>query len=113
MHELTLAESVLEIVGAAARRAGASRVTGVRLAIGALAHVESDTLQYCCEVASRDTIAADARFSIERPPGRAWCAACAAEVGLERWGMPCPQCQGFDLSITDGDQMRVLDIDIA
>lgn len=110
MHELSLAERVIGIVEGAARKAGARRVTRIALAIGALAHVEAETLQYCCEVVSRGTLAEGARIEVERTPGRAWCEACQAEVELEQLGMPCTTCGGFRLKVTDGDQMRVVDV---
>ncbi|WP_374400033.1 hydrogenase maturation nickel metallochaperone HypA [Niveibacterium sp.] len=110
MHELSLAERVIGIVEGAARKAGARRVTRIALEIGALAHVEAETLQYCCEVVSRGTLAETASIEVQRRPGRAWCETCAAEVELEQIGMPCPDCAGFRLKVTDGDQMRVVDV---
>ena len=112
MHELTLAERAIDIVEAAARQAEAHRVTHIRLAIGALAHVDADRLQYCCEVVSRGTLAEGAQLIIERLPGRAWCKPCNANVVLDRIGEPCPLCTGYELEITDGDQMQVLDVRI-
>ncbi|GAB2894298.1 hydrogenase maturation nickel metallochaperone HypA [Uliginosibacterium flavum] len=112
MHELTLAERAIGIVEAAARKAEARRVTRIRLSIGALAHVDPDTMQYCCEVVSRDTLAAGAQIEVVRAPGLAWCATCSAEVALKQIGEPCPQCGGYQLNITDGDQMQVVDISI-
>lgn len=112
MHELTLAESTLQIIEAAALKAQARRISRVRLAIGALAHVDPDTLSYCCTIASRGTLAESAVFEVERVPGRAQCADCRAEVELAQVGFPCPRCGGFELNITDGDQMRILDIGI-
>ena len=112
MHELSLAERAIQIVEAAALKAQASRVTRIRLAVGALAHVEPETLQYCCGLASRGTLAEGARVDIECLPGEASCRVCKADVRLERIGLPCPACGSFDLDITDGDQLQVLDVAI-
>ncbi len=112
MHELTLAERAIGIVETAARRAEARRVTRIRLAVGALAHVDADSLQYCCEVVSRGTLAEGAQIVIERLPGRAWCRPCNANVVLERIADACPLCAGHELDITDGDQLQVLDVDV-
>lgn len=112
MHELTLAERALGIVDKTARAAGAQRVTRIRLSIGALAHVDPDTMQYCCEVVSRDSLAEGAQIEVTRAPGLAWCSTCQAEVALAQVGEPCPACGGYQLRITDGDQMQVVDISI-
>ncbi|MEJ8673543.1 hydrogenase maturation nickel metallochaperone HypA [Chromobacterium amazonense] len=113
MHELTLAEHVVHIVEDAARRAGARRVTRVRLALGLLAHVETDTLLYCCRLAARDSLAADADFQAERSPAQAHCADCGADAELAALPASCPRCGGENLSLQGGDEMRVIDIGIS
>ncbi|MDR3410328.1 MAG: hydrogenase maturation nickel metallochaperone HypA [Formivibrio sp.] len=113
MHELTLAEHALRIVEKTAKKAEAVRVTRIKLAIGVLAHVDPETLQYCCEMVSRGTLAEGARIEIVRSPGLAHCDDCMQEVELKQVGEPCPRCGSYRLDITDGDQMLVLDIGIA
>lgn len=112
MHELSLAESVVRIVEATAQKNKATRVTKVRLGIGALAHIEADTLRFCCELASRQTILADALFEVEQTAGQAHCNACRHDVALEKIGFPCPQCGSFNLTVTAGEEMQVLAITI-
>ena len=46
MHEMSLAESVREIVDETARASGAKRVIAVRLEIGKLAQVEIDAVMH-------------------------------------------------------------------
>ena len=113
MHELTLAESMMEIVENAAKKADASKVTRVRLSIGALAHVESDTLLYCCDVVSRGSLAEGAHFEVDRPPGRARCNACHQEFSLESMAVACPHCGAYNLQVLDGEQMKVVEIGTA
>ena len=113
MHELTLAESMIDIVERAAAQAEVSKVTRVRLSIGALAHVESDALLYCCEVVSRGGVAAGARFEVDRPPGRARCNACGQIFVLESLAIGCPNCVSHDLLVLDGEQMKVVEIGVA
>ncbi|BEV70865.1 MULTISPECIES: hydrogenase maturation nickel metallochaperone HypA [unclassified Paludibacterium] len=113
MHELMLAESVVRIVEQTASRAGASKVTRVRLALGALAHVDADALLYCCQLVARDGPAAGAEYEVERPPAEAWCANCLQLVSPVALAAPCPQCGGFQLDIRAGEEMQVLEIAVA
>lgn len=113
MHEMALAQGMLEIVEATARREGAARVTDVRLAIGALSHVAPDALRFCFDVVTRGSLAEGARLSIDDVPGEAWCLPCGATVPLAQLGDPCPRCGSFQLAVTSGDEMRVKDIAIA
>jgi len=113
MHELTLAESMMEIVESAAAQARVTKVTRVRLSIGALAHVESDALLYCCEIVSRGGVAAGACFEVERPPGRAQCKVCEQEFVLNHLALGCPHCAAHNLLVLDGEQMKVVEIGVA
>ncbi|MBM5570961.1 MULTISPECIES: hydrogenase maturation nickel metallochaperone HypA [Deefgea] len=113
MHELSLAENVIRIVESAAKQSRAQRVTRVRLAIGVLAHVDADTLQFCCGLAARQTMLEGAEFSVERTQGQAHCNGCEQNVVLERVGIPCPRCGSFDLQVIAGEEMQVLDISIS
>ena len=113
MHELTLAEHALRIVEKTARQAQAQRVTRIKLAIGALAHVDPETMQYCCEMVSRGTFAEGACIEIIRTPGVATCSDCGRVVELAQIGDACPGCGSYRLEVTDGDQMLVVDIGIA
>ena len=113
MHELTLAESMMEIVERAAAQAGVEKVVRVRLSIGALAHVESEALLYCCEVVSRGGVAAGACFEVDRPPGRAQCNACGQDFALDHLALGCPHCAAHNLLVLDGEQMKVVEIGVA
>jgi hydrogenase nickel incorporation protein HypA/HybF len=112
MHEMALAESVREIVEEAARRHEAHRIRSVHLEIGALSHVEPDALRFCFDAAMRGSLAEGATLVIAATPGEAWCMRCAAAVPLARFGSPCPQCDGYQLVVSRGDAMRVVEIEI-
>jgi hydrogenase nickel incorporation protein HypA/HybF len=113
MHEMALAESMLEIVAESARRNGASRVTAVRLDLGTLSRVEPDALRFCFEAVTRGSIADRARLEIAMTAGQAWCMPCGETVPLSHLGDPCPRCGSYQLSVTGGEDMRVKEIEIA
>ncbi len=112
MHEMSLAESVREIVEDTARANGARRVSVVRLEIGRLAQVEMAAMRFAFEVVQRGSVAEGARLEIVETDGTAWCMRCSAPVVIGQRGDPCPTCQSFQLQVTGGDRMRVMDIEI-
>jgi hydrogenase nickel incorporation protein HypA/HybF len=112
MHEMALAESMLEIVEKAARQHGASRVSAVRLEIGALSHVAVDALRFCFDAVTRGSLAEGATLDIESTPGEAWCMPCGERFPLAQVGDACPRCGGYQLTVTRGEDMRVRDIAI-
>jgi hydrogenase nickel incorporation protein HypA/HybF len=113
MHELTLAESVIDIVENAAKQAGITKVTRVRLSVGTLSHVESDALLYCCKIVSRGGVADGAIFDVDRPSGKARCLICGQDFLLEHLAQGCPKCLRHDFQVLDGEQMKVVEIGFA
>ena len=113
MHEMSLAESILQIVEDTARSSAADQVRAVRLEIGVLSQVEPDALRFCFDAVTRGTLADGARLEIEATPGRAWCMPCGESTALSRLGDACPRCGSYQLQVTQGDEMRVKDIEVA
>lgn len=112
MHEMSLAESVREIVDETARTNGARRVSAVRLEIGKLAQVELDAIRFAFEVVTRGSLAEAARLEIVETDGSAWCMRCTKPVTIARRGDACPSCAGYQLQVTGGDRMRVMEIEV-
>lgn len=112
MHEIALCRSVIETVREQAAIHSFDKVLVVRLEIGVLSHVEAEAMIFAFDVVARGTVAEGARLEVSQPPGRALCGACAAEVTLSRRFDPCPCCGGRDLTVIDGDKMRVRDLEV-
>jgi hydrogenase nickel incorporation protein HypA/HybF len=112
MHELSIAESMLQVVEDAARRNAASKVAAVKIEIGALACVEREALCFCFDAVTRGSIAEGARFDIVETPGAAWCNQCERQVPLAALGEPCPLCSGFQLKVVQGNELRVREIEV-
>jgi hydrogenase nickel incorporation protein HypA/HybF len=113
MHEMALAESMVALVEDAAKRNGALRVAIVRLELGALSHVERDALEFSFDAVARGTLADGARLEFVTKPGLAWCMPCGTTVEVARLGDGCPRCGSYQLQVTQGDEMRVKEIEIA
>lgn len=113
MHEMALAASVLEIVEGTARKNGDARVSAVWLEIGALSHVEPEAMRFCFDAVTRGSLADRARLEIVTTPGAAWCMPCGDTVPLAGLGEPCPRCGSFQLAVSQGEAMRVTQIELA
>jgi hydrogenase nickel incorporation protein HypA/HybF len=113
MHEMSLAEGIVQIVENSARANDARTVRAVWLELGALSHVEQEALRFSFDVVKLGTVAADARLEVVTTPGRAWCMPCGNAVDLAKLGDPCPACGSYQLQVTQGEEMRVKEIEIA
>ncbi|HQR55611.1 MAG TPA: hydrogenase maturation nickel metallochaperone HypA [Burkholderiaceae bacterium] len=113
MHEMSLAEGILQIVEDTARANAAAQVRAVLLEIGALSHVEEQALRFCFDAVTRGTVADGARLEVKSTPGRAWCLPCGESVALARLGEACPLCGSYQLQVTQGEEMKVKEIEVA
>jgi hydrogenase nickel incorporation protein HypA/HybF len=112
MHEMSLAEGVLQIIEDHARKDGFSCVKSVWLEIGALSGVEPEALRFCFDAVTRDSIAAGARLEIVDVPGSGWCMQCGDTVPLPERYAACPRCGGYQLQANGGTEMRLRELEV-
>ena len=112
MHELSLVESMLELIEAAAKAQNFSRVRVVWLEIGCLACVEPDALRFCFDAVTRNTVAQDARLEIVEIPGCGICSDCASTHPQRNLLDPCPACGSYRVEVSGGSGMRVKELDV-
>ena len=112
MHEMALAEGVLQIIEDAAHAQQFHRVKTVWLEIGQLAGVEREALAFCFDAVTRGSLAEQARLEMVELPGRGWCLPCGREIALPALYEPCPHCGGHQVQVTGGNQMRVKELEV-
>ncbi|MHB8353637.1 MAG: hydrogenase maturation nickel metallochaperone HypA [Burkholderiales bacterium] len=112
MHEMSLAEGVLQIVEDAARSQGFRRVKTVILEIGQLAAVKTESMRFCFDAVTRSSIAEGAALTIIDMPGQGWCMKCAATVPILEQFSACPQCGSHQVQATGGTEMRVKELEV-
>jgi hydrogenase nickel incorporation protein HypA/HybF len=112
MHEMAIAQSIVELVQDHAARDAFTCTRSIRLSIGALAHVDPQALAFGFDVVARGTVAEGAQLVIERPSGTAFCMDCSRNVEVGGHGEPCPSCGGHAWILVSGDDMRVLDLEV-
>ncbi len=113
MHEMSLCESLVRILEREARAHNFRRVTVVYLEIGAFSCAAPSALEFCFKAVTRGTLAENAHLEIVRNQGQAWCMNCGETVQIRERYDPCPQCGGYELQITGGDELRVRELEVA
>lgn len=112
MHEMSLAESVLQIIEQSGREQGFSRVKTVWLEIGQLACVEPEAMRFCFDEVMRGSIADQAVLEIIEVAGQGRCERCACSVSLAALYEACPYCGDYSVRVTGGDAMRVRELEV-
>ena len=105
MHELSIAESILDAVRAELRGYPGARPLRVGLRIGELAAVDIDSLSFCFESIVRGTewesLTLDAKIC---PPTRR-CRDCAEDFPSLDYNAVCPRCGCGNTFSTGGDEL--------
>ncbi len=113
MHELSIAQSIIDAVESRATGCGATRVKSVRLKIGEASGVVADSLAFCFEMlASLDPVLVGARLLIDTVPHRACCPHCDKEFAIVNYVARCPTCQEWSSEVISGTELQVLDMEI-
>lgn len=112
MHEMSLAEGVIQVLEQSAASEGFDRVKTVWLEIGQLSHVEPEAMRFCFDAVCRGTLAEGAQLEIIELPGTGWCHECSKEFAYQARYEPCPHCGGFQVQMTGGDEMRIKELEV-
>jgi len=113
MHELSIISSVVDSVIESLEAYPGARVIEVRLRLGALAAVVEDSLQFCYEIATRETQLEGSRLVISIVPVTVHCAACGKDGVLENLqSFRCPHCDEPTGDVRGGREMDIEAIEI-
>jgi len=104
MHEMGLAQSILEIALEAAR---GEKVRRIDLQIGKAQMVKPESLEFSFRFAADGTAAAGAGFAITELPLVLRCAQCSAESEADLPPWNCRQCGSSETEILSGDEFQV------
>jgi hydrogenase nickel incorporation protein HypA/HybF len=108
MHEMTVASDLVRILVDAATRAGAARVTGARIRIGALSCINHDALRFGFQALSRDTLTVGATLELVTVPAKGDCPDCVWTGEVTSPGeLDCPECGTGPVGLTGGQELTV------
>jgi hydrogenase nickel incorporation protein HypA/HybF len=113
MHELAIAQSIVEAVQAKASECNASHVKAVRLKIGVASGVVPDSLTFCFEmITSLEPTLVGARLLIDTMPHCAYCRHCDREFSIKNFVAQCPSCKEWSSEIVSGTELQVVEMEI-
>ena len=111
MHELGVANEILDVALSEADRHAAKKVTSIRLRVGVLRAIEPENLSFLFGHLARGTPAEGARLDIVEEPIRVECPLCGLSE-TRAFTCECPRCLGPNISVTGGDSLSILSLDI-
>ncbi len=113
MHELSIANRLVEIALEVAENEGAEAIEGVTVRIGALSCVHNRALEFSFDLVTKDTPLEGAKLRIIDVPVTIFCGVCDREVelpGIQRFR--CPICDTPSGDIREGRELEIESIEI-
>jgi hydrogenase nickel incorporation protein HypA/HybF len=107
MHELSIAQSIVQLAEEQARSHKASTIEELELEIGSLAGVELQSLEFALESAVKGTMLNDARIIRHDIEAEGRCGDCESIFHVETLFSPCPQCGSYAVKIIKGKELRI------
>lgn len=113
MHELYLAESIINIVGDYAVRDGFKKINAILLSYGRFSCIESKTLQFAFDVQAKNTPAEGAALRFKILPAAIHCFSCEKNLEVRAHTGVCPLCGAEDVLLTAGtEELKILELDV-
>jgi hydrogenase nickel incorporation protein HypA/HybF len=112
MHELSLAQSILNIVREHIPPERIAAVRCVRVEIGRLAGVVPDSLEFCFAALVEGTALHAARLELQMTPLRLACADCHKTLESEGEAFCCPSCGGSQTNVVSGMELWVTEMEL-
>jgi hydrogenase nickel incorporation protein HypA/HybF len=110
MHELSIAQNILEIVRAQIKKDDLVNVRSVKLRVGAISGVVPHSLTFSFDALVADTALRNARLEIEFIPFVIKCSDCSEQSDVDYGIALCPSCGSGNTTIISGNELDISEI---
>jgi hydrogenase nickel incorporation protein HypA/HybF len=111
MHELSIAQSIIDILHEQMKIHKLSRVESVGLRIGKLRGVEIESLNFGFGVLTEGSPLEGAQLEVEEVPMEGRCVTCGQRFALENWLDDCPFCRATEVELISGKELDIVAIE--
>jgi hydrogenase nickel incorporation protein HypA/HybF len=112
MHELSVAQNIIDIVRENVPGTDYSNVNKILLEVGEFSGVVADSLLYCFDIIKSDTEFFNAEMKIKKIPFVLYCNACKTETSNTAGIRLCEKCGGYDTQIISGTDMKIIEVEV-
>ena len=107
MHELSIAQSIIELAENVAMNKHADSIQSIDIEIGTLSGVVLDSLEFAMVVTVKNTKLENAKINYIKREGKAKCYDCNFQFKTDSLLALCPKCNRANFKIIDGKQLRI------
>ena len=112
MHEMSIAQSLIEIIKEEMDKHDAKVLRTVHLNIGQMSAVVPDSLSFCFEVITAGTELEGARLVMDLVPLEGFCRDCNDTFQIENYAFACPACGSTEIEVIGGQDLSIVDMEV-
>jgi hydrogenase nickel incorporation protein HypA/HybF len=113
MHEMSVAENILEIVRHNFKQEIHGSVRTITVRVGELAGVVPESLEFCFQAITQGTPFQNASLRIDRIPLEGRCDRCGKTTVMEEVFSPCSHCDNQTLTLLSGRELQVVEFEVS
>lgn len=113
MHEMSIAQSIVDIVERELASNGVEQLKAVNIAVGKLAAVVPEQLAFCFSMITVETSLARATLNIREVPLGYTCSVCGEEFTSGGMAIVCPKCGDTHINLISGRELTIESIEVA
>ena len=111
MHELSIAENILEVMDQYVAADGYARCTAVTVRVGLLSAVDDEALRFAFEALCEQSAHRGAELHLEHTYPTAECA-CGCSFEVTDLLYECPECGAITAAMRGGDELDVIRLEV-
>ena len=112
MHEMSIAQSLLDVIKEEMRKNKATVLKSVLIHIGQLSAIVPESLSFCFEVMTSGTELEGAKLIMEVIPLTGNCRECGQAFEIKDYAFECPFCDGKDIETLSGQELSIIEMEV-
>ena len=112
MHEMSIAQSLIDILREEMLTHNAKTLRSVRLNIGQMSAVVPDALSFCFQIITGGTELEGARLIMHIIPLMGYCNECEKEFEIKDYAFLCPSCGSTKINTIGGQDLSIVEIEV-
>ena len=112
MHELSVAQEIINIVNNYLPANKPANVKAVKVKVGKLSNILNESLTFCFEALTNESHLKGSKLEIVDVPVKILCLNCNEESEIENPVFACPKCNHTKLKMISGMELQVDEIEL-
>jgi hydrogenase nickel incorporation protein HypA/HybF len=112
MHEMSIAQSLIDILREEMAKHGAATLRSVRLSVGEMSAIVPESLSFCFEIITQGTPLEGAKLLMDRIPLRGYCPQCEETFDIKEFVFICPACGSPNIETIEGQELSIVEMEV-